>query len=299
MSVLLRVLLLVLLVGLGFYAERHYRQDIGGFFQVKTKAPMPKIAVGDDSQAAYGLSRKQMEMTLAQGRAGDKPRADKNDPGLLSKSLQLVVVTASGWEDGACQMQRYRRPLASMPWEKVGLPAPCVLGKSGLAAPAGGWAGENAPEKKDGDGKTLAGLFTASQGFGFKTAEEAKNLGLKLTYSEIGDNLVCVSDPKSPQLNKLIAPGTGKTPRGVNLAKAGEVNRWGLVLGAYEQGPPPGNCQLVQLWTEPGKPTGGNIGCHEARVLELLAWLDPSANPAVAVLPAGEVETMRAAWGLP
>jgi L,D-peptidoglycan transpeptidase YkuD (ErfK/YbiS/YcfS/YnhG family) len=300
MSALLRILLLVLLVGLGFVVERHFSSDGAGFFQSKSHAPVPRIATGEGSRAVYEISRKQMEMQLAAAKPADQLRAGKTEAGLLSGSLQLVLVTAPGWGDSAGQVQRYRRALATLAWEKVGSSSPCVLGKAGLAA-AGNFAGRPGtwPEKKDGDGKTPAGIFAPAQAFGFKSEGQARGMGLKLPYAEVGESLICVSDPKSPQFGKLAASGGSRTPRGVNLTKAGEANKWGLLLGAYNQGQTPGPCLLLHMWDEPGKPTGGDIGCHEARMLELLAWLDPSANPAVAIVPAGELDTVRAAWGLP
>jgi len=300
MSALLRIVFLVLLIGLGFAVERYFSGDTGGFFQIKSKAPVPRIASGEGSRGAYEISRRQMEMQLAAAKFADQPKAGKAEAGRLAASLQLILVTASGWGDSAGQVQRYRRALAGSAWEKIGSPSPCVLGKAGLDAAesvpgrAGTW-----PEKKDGDGKTPAGIFAPAQAFGFKSAAQAKDMGLKLPYAEVGDSLICVSDPKSPQFGKLATPGAARTPRGVNLAKAGEANKWGLLLGAFDQGQAPGPCLFVHLWDEPGKATGGDIGCHEARMLELLAWLDPSASPAVAIVPVSELDAVRAAWGLP
>jgi L,D-peptidoglycan transpeptidase YkuD (ErfK/YbiS/YcfS/YnhG family) len=300
MSALLRIVLLVLLVGLGFAVERQFFNDGAGFFPAKSPVPLPRIAGDEGSRAAYAISRGQMEMQLAAASSPDRLKAGKTEAGLLSGSLQLVLVTAPGWGDSAGQVQRYRRALATLAWEKVGASSPCVLGKAGLAA-AGNPAGQPGtwPGKKDGDGKTPAGIFAPAQAFGFKSEGQARDLGLKLPYAEVGDSLMCVSDPKSPQFGRLAVPGGSRSPRGVNLAKAGEANKWGLLLGAYNQGQSPGPCLLVHMWDEPGKPTGGDIGCHEARMLELLAWLDPSANPAVAILPAAELDNVRAAWGLP
>jgi len=299
MTALLRIVLLALLIGLGFAAERYFSGEGVAFFPWSSQAPVPRIAGFENSRDVFEISRKQMEMQLAAGRFADQPKAGKAEAGILSASLQLVLVTAPGWGDSAGQVQRYRRALASLAWEKVGSQSPCVLGKAGLAADVnlagrlGTW-----PEKHDGDGKTPAGIFAPAQAFGLRSEGQAKDMGLKLPYAEVGESLVCVNDPKSPRFGKLAAPGGSRTPRGVNLAKAGDANKWGLLLGAYDQGPAPG-CLLVHLWDEPGKPTGGDVGCHEARMLELLAWLDPSANPAVAIVPAGELDAVRAAWGLP
>ncbi len=77
--------------------------------------------------------------------------------------------------------------------------------------------------------------------------------------------------------------------------------RWLLVVD-YNLDPPrpgAGSCIFVHVWRSPEKGTAGCTAMPEARLVELLGWLDPEAHPALLLLPRAEYRARAAGMGLP
>src|SRR5687768_10784831 len=77
----------------------------------------------------------------------------------FAESLQAVVVTTDNWTATTGDAQAYERKDARSRWTAVGKEFEIVVGRTGLA-----WAQDSAPEsatvfKKEGDGKSPAGMF--------------------------------------------------------------------------------------------------------------------------------------------
>jgi len=58
------------------------------------------------------------------------------------------------------------------------------------------------PIKKEGDGKSPAGVFNLTYAFGYAASKEMK--GLKINYKEITAMLECIDDVKSEYYNQVI-----------------------------------------------------------------------------------------------
>ena len=228
-------------------------------------------------------------------------------------SRQLVLVTTAGWSatDGA--LQRYARTEGG-PWQAVGEPVPVVVGRSGL-----GWGrglhGEPGarpgPVKAEGDGRAPAGAFRLSAAFGY-----ADSAATGLPYVPT-PGLQCVDDGASASYNLVrpVAPdadwGSHETMRrrdglyriGVVVAHNGPGVDPALVPGARLAAAAPvaggGSCIFLHVWRGPGSTTAGCTAMPDARLAEVLAWLDASAEPVLVQLPASEARRLRRPWGLP
>jgi len=80
---------------------------------------------------------------------------------------QLLVVTTQGWDEKQGELVLYERENDSTPCIVVKAPVPVVLGKNGLAWGIG--LHPTNPEttyKKEGDGKSPAGIFSLGSAFG-------------------------------------------------------------------------------------------------------------------------------------
>ena len=99
--------------------------------------------------------------------------APANPQQRLASSLQLIVVTTADWDAVEGALQRYGRREPGGPWKPVGGPVVVVVGKNGLGWDARlvqtggpGMRGPQDPVKKEGDGKSPAGVFGFGTAFG-------------------------------------------------------------------------------------------------------------------------------------
>lgn len=228
-------------------------------------------------------------------------------------SRQLVLVTTPDWSatDGA--LQRYARE-AGGAWAPVGEPVPVVVGRSGL-----GWGIglheaplPEGPTKAEGDGRAPAGVFRLSAAFGYAEAEAT---GLPYVATP---GLHCVDDRASASYNLVRDVPEGRdwdsheTMRrrdglyriGAIVAHNGPGVDAGLLPeGARLGGPAPvpgaGSCIFLHVWSGPGSSTAGCTAMPDARLAEVLAWLDAGADPVLVQLPEAEALGLREAWELP
>src|SRR5688572_25867518 len=84
----------------------------------------------------------------------------------FAESRQSIVVTTRDWNATQGEARLYERGRPGAKWTPKGEPFPVVVGRAGLA-----WAQDSSPEKGaqfkvEGDGKSPAGLFPLTFGFG-------------------------------------------------------------------------------------------------------------------------------------
>src|SRR6185369_10946688 len=119
--------------------------------------------------------------------------------GLLRNSQQAIVVTTPSWNSVDGTLSRFEK--VNGKWQIVENSWPVVVGKSGL-----GWDGAGSrrsgvgPVKKEGDGRSPAGVFPITELFGFAD----QMIGAKLPYRQLTDSIECVDDVKSAQYNKIV-----------------------------------------------------------------------------------------------
>ena len=116
----------------------------------------------------------------------------------LSQSSQMVVVTARDWSATEGSLRRFER--MERGWQQVGPAASVVLGRGGL-----GWgrglnpASSSGPQKREGDGRSPAGIFRLTYAFGYAAAEEVREI--KLPYIQCTASVECVNDTNSSYYN--------------------------------------------------------------------------------------------------
>jgi hypothetical protein len=99
-------------------------------------------------------------------------RTFRSDP--LARSTQTIVVTTTNWNAVEGQLQRYERATANEKWRPVGEPISVVVGKNGIGWGIGVLATDDPnfrvssdPVKREGDGKSPAGVFALGTAFGY------------------------------------------------------------------------------------------------------------------------------------
>jgi L,D-peptidoglycan transpeptidase YkuD (ErfK/YbiS/YcfS/YnhG family) len=216
--------------------------------------------------------------------------AQPNPQQRLDSSLQLIVVTTPDWDTVAGTLQRYGRREPGGPWNSVGGPVVIVVGKNGTLDPV----------KKEGDGKSPAGVF----GFGTAFGEAARApSGWNLPYTPLTPTVECVDDIHSRSYNRIVDRDT-ITPdwdSSEHMLSVGQAYRWGAVID-YNSNPTlpsAGSCVFMHIWSGRRKGTAGCTAMPEMELEPILAWLDPSRAPVLVQLPRVQYERLRKGWHLP
>ncbi len=226
--------------------------------------------------------------------------------GPLDDARQLVLVTTPGWDATDGTLHRYERAATDARWREVAR-FPVAVGRSGSAwgsglHPAG--AHDDGPRKREGDGRSPAGVFAIGTAFGYADAADTR-----LAYAPMRLSHYCMDVPASPLYNRIVdadAVGRGAVegstePMRLDLHNDGDPRyRIGFVI-EHNAGnvPGDGSCIFAHLWRTPGEATAGCTAMDEADMRALLAWLDPQAQPRFVLLPEAEQRRLASAWALP
>ncbi|WP_428568183.1 MAG: hypothetical protein ACP59X_09020 [Solidesulfovibrio sp. DCME] len=217
---------------------------------------------------------------------------------------QLVLVVARDFAADSGELRRFERTGPGAPWRQAGPVVACRLGRNGLGVGRGLVPLADGPVKRQGDGRSPAGLFALPEAFGYAGEEAAKGAGVRLPYVALTDRAACVTEAASPLFGRVVGPGergAGGAAGQERMVRDDRANVWGVVIAHNRDQPDPqaGACLFLNVRQASGPATGGSIGCPEEAVAALAAWLDPAAAPVLAVLPEAVYSRERQAWGLP
>jgi L,D-peptidoglycan transpeptidase YkuD (ErfK/YbiS/YcfS/YnhG family) len=233
--------------------------------------------------------------------------AQSNPQQRLDSSMQLIVVTTPDWDAVEGTLQRYGRPEPGGPWNPVGGPVVIVVGKNGMGWDTGlvrtggpGMASPLDPVKKEGDGKSPAGVF----GFGTAFGDAARApSGWNLPYTPLTPTVECVDDIHSRSYNKIVDRDTIRPDwdSSEHMLSVGQAYRWGAVIdyNSNPTVPSAGSCVFMHIWSGPRKGTAGCTAMPQMELEPILAWLDPSRAPVLVQLPTVQYERLRKGWHLP
>jgi L,D-peptidoglycan transpeptidase YkuD (ErfK/YbiS/YcfS/YnhG family) len=231
-------------------------------------------------------------------------RGDEPPPSPLTPVVkQLVLVVVPDWQSTSGTLQRFSRgPTA---WVPDGPSFRVSVGRAGT-----GWGlGRHSelmagPVKREGDGRSPAGVFDIGPAFG-----KQPQLATGLDYLALDGGHWCIDVSESPHYNRIVhqrevgeAAVVGSTePMRRDLQPAGDDQyRIGFVIGHNPTAQPgAGSCIFAHPWLDEGTSTAGCIGASEDDLLQTLAWLDAAAAPRLVLLPAAEHRRLVEAWGLP
>ncbi|HVI55097.1 MAG TPA: L,D-transpeptidase family protein [Luteibacter sp.] len=224
-------------------------------------------------------------------------------PAAWSVSRQMVVVTTDGWDADHGILRTYVRE--GTQWKPQGPATDVTIGTHGSA-----WGvGLNPPEhdgpvKKEGDGRSPAGVFRIGDAFGY-----AQTHATALPYRALTVSDYCVDVDGSPYYNQLVdatkvgekAVAGATEPMRRDLHFDGDhAYRIGFVIEHNPDGRKgAGSCIFAHVWKSPTSPTAGCTAMTDAAMERLLGWLDPKKKPVFVLLPASEYARLREAWNLP
>lgn len=218
-------------------------------------------------------------------------------------TAQLVVAVAPDWKAKTATLTHWRRA-AGGPWERVGEAWPAVIGVGGVAWGRGlhgdgAPAGRRGPIKREGDGKTPAGIFDLAGSYGVAATAPT---GTRVPYTQTTDHARCVDDPASTHYNQIVddtavAPDWGSAED----LRRGDVQYDWVVDVRHNPAATPGggSCIFLHVWRNARGITVGCTAMAAADLARLIAALDPAAHPRYVLLPAAEYAALADAWGLP
>jgi hypothetical protein len=226
--------------------------------------------------------------------------------GLTDGSRQILVVLARDWDSPQARLQAFERPEGSFTWKNQGDEVWAMLGRNGL-----GWGrglhpppGGREPVKKEGDGRSPAGLFVIARAFGSYPAGSAEVSKIAMPYLHLTGKTECVDDPGSVHYNRIVESGmTGRADwkSSEKMLDTGPVYSLGLEIEHNRDpvAPGAGSCIFLHPWEDEENGTQGCTGVGRPAMERILAWLDPRAGPLLVQLPQVEYGKVRLAWRLP
>jgi len=221
---------------------------------------------------------------------------------LPADARQCVVGIAPDWDGSRVTLHAYRK--IDGRWTRELGPWPGRLGREGLAwgrglhpLPA------EARTKREGDWRAPAGVFRIGGAWGYD-AEIKRHP--RLPYRRITPRDLWVEDPQSPDYNRhlvLERDPTSAWEKKQQMRQGDPAHSLKLFI-AHNAPPQPvpgaGSAIFFHIWRDGGgRPTAGCTTLAEARLRELIAWLDPEFDPVYVLLPAAEYQARRDSWRLP
>jgi L,D-peptidoglycan transpeptidase YkuD (ErfK/YbiS/YcfS/YnhG family) len=214
---------------------------------------------------------------------------------------QLVLVTTEDWNASRGTLRVYERAAAG-DWR--GQDAfPVTIGRNGSAWGIGLHPDQPGPRKREGDGRSPAGVFAIGTAFGY-----ASSATTGLAYAPMHEGHWCIDDDASPLYNRIVdAHDVGATavagstePMRRDLHAHGDMRyALGFVIEHNPRGERgAGSCIFAHVWR--GADTTAGCTAMEATAMErLLASLRAGADPVFVLLPWPEYRRLQAVWRLP
>jgi L,D-peptidoglycan transpeptidase YkuD (ErfK/YbiS/YcfS/YnhG family) len=219
-----------------------------------------------------------------------------------AKSTQCIVGTAKNWNSSNVTLTAFEKRDGK--WVRVIAPWQGRLGRDGLVwglgihpLPAG------AKVKGEGDWRAPAGVFHLGGAWGI---HEEVQKHPRLFYHQVTSRDLWVEDPASPSYNKHVVldhePASAWEKK--QQMKQDDYPH-SLKLFIAHNAPPKvsagsGSAIFFHIWRGGGsKPTAGCTTMEEAKLRQLIAWVDPGKQPIYVLLPEAEYAAKRAEWKLP
>lgn len=219
-----------------------------------------------------------------------------------ANARQLVLVVTPDWNAHSGLLRRYERVHGD--WQRTGVAVPVVIGRSGAAWGVGLHPAQPGPAKREGDGRSPAGVFAIGMAFGY-----AGTAATHLPYAALHEDDYCVDVSGSPLYNRIVAArdvgadaiaGSTEPMRRDLHVNGDQAYKLGFVVEHNSAGVPgAGSCIFVHLWRSPDSATSGCTALAEPALDALLGWLQPGEHPVFVLLPRGEYERLRSGWHLP
>ena len=218
----------------------------------------------------------------------------------FAESLQTVVVTTDGPTTIQGTARLYERKTVRSKWKSVGDDFQVVVGRGGLA-----WSLDSARDgvssfKKEGDGKSPAGMFPLTFAFG----RPDKPGNVKLSYTKLENYTECVDDVSSTHYNKLVdrlKVGNFDWKSSEKMLEVGPEYDLGLFVAhnSYPVRSGDGSCIFLHVWNDATTGTSGCTAMRREDLQRILAWADSAKTPYLVQLTIEDHRKYKKSWKLP
>lgn len=181
--------------------------------------------------------------------------------------MNLILITTVSWDDFRGSLKLIKGD------ELVSKPIPVVLGKTGLAWGIGLHPEETInkeePQKKEGDNKSPAGIFSIGPRFGIAPSNDSD-------YIQITSSIVAVDDPNSAFYNQIVDRAEIKADfESCEEMKNEPLYEMGAVIQHNFPNPSPGAGSAIffHLWKDEGTPTAGCTAMSRENLEKVLLFI--------------------------
>ena len=217
---------------------------------------------------------------------------------------QMILVVTDNWDQTQARLFRCARTGEN--WQVLNS-YPAVCGENGMAWGIGLYPATLSellqPFKKEGDGKSPAGIFRFGKCMGY---EPLLAVNSKWPYQPLSVTMQGVDDPQSRYYNQIIdtaqlLPGTAIDWQShETMRRSDDLYKWLLVIEHNHLNLPGyGSLIFMHIWENQTKGTAGCTALAESSLLEILEWLDLDHNPVLVQLPREIYDQKLPEWGLP
>ncbi|MBJ6800757.1 M15 family metallopeptidase [Geomonas propionica] len=200
--------------------------------------------------------------------------------GRSSQSGQFLYVDPG--TPGLPQPTLYPVRRSLLGWQLALPPVPVNLGRNGVAPPF---------EKREGDGRTPAGIFPVRSAFGYPASVAGT-----FPYRQVDSQDIWVDDPQSPDYNRWVSRGETRASSFEELLRPDPLYKYALVLD-YNTEPALrdlGSAIFIHVERGPDSGTAGCVSLPEKELVQLIGWLDPEQRPQVVIGSASAVAAASA-----
>jgi hypothetical protein len=225
---------------------------------------------------------------------------------LPAEARQLVVCLTADWNTHRATLLRLERTdTGTDTWTVIGQPRPALLGKHGLAWGRGIGPvppDTTAPTKKEGDGRSPAGVFAIGRIFG---SDPTLPGGADFPYRQVTTADAWIDDPEHPLYNQhVVVPDPRRAPawfESQRMRLGDPAFRWLVEIRHNADPPVPGAGSAIFLHIRRGenRATAGCTAMASDDVKALVIWLREAARPHFVALPIAEYHANWREWGLP
>ena len=212
------------------------------------------------------------------------------------QTKQVIVVTSTDWTTTQALLQRYER--SDKGWKRIGTQVKVSLGKNGLAWGRGLHKKMAGLEKKEGDAKAPAGVFSLGTMFGYG---ESSPSALRYPYRQSTPRDYFVDDVNSKDYNQWVTIPADKENNSKQywasvekMKRSDHLYEYGIVINhnsdPVEKGK--GSAIFFHIWRTPGAGTLGCTSMSKDDLLQLMGWLDPEKKPLLIQVPVAELSNL-------
>ena len=218
----------------------------------------------------------------------------------FTESRQVIVVTTKDWTSTQGIAHLYERASKTAKWKSKGEKFPVVVGRSGLAWDERLTDDERSGFKREGDGRSPAGLFPLTFAFGSAVKPEQ----ITFPYTRLTEHTECVDDVNSHHYNKIVNPiqvGIFDWKSSEKMLEVMPQYELGVFVAynSYPVAKGQGSCIFLHVWKDASTPTSGCTAMGRLDMERIVSWLEPELNPYLVQFPASAYDDVRKRWNLP